>query len=87
VSRKAFGYALLLSLGDMGVIALFGSQGLVSFAFVSFPIDWLVSFRRRGLCCCGVDFPCLIYFIAHLALLVERQSVEKMTGGNFHVNH
>jgi thiamine transport system permease protein len=27
---QALGYAMLLSLGDMGVIALFGSQGLVS---------------------------------------------------------
>ena len=27
---QALGYAVLLSLGDMGVIALFGTQGLVS---------------------------------------------------------
>jgi len=35
---QAFGYALLLSLGDMGVIALFGSQGLVSLPLYLFQL-------------------------------------------------
>ena len=35
---QAFGYALLLSLGDMGVIALFGSQGLVTLPLYLFQL-------------------------------------------------
>ncbi|GGN16699.1 thiamine/thiamine pyrophosphate ABC transporter, permease protein [Marinomonas arctica] len=35
---QALGYALLLSLGDMGVIALFGSQGLVSLPLYLFQL-------------------------------------------------
>ena len=56
---QALGYALLLSLGDMGVIALFGSQGLVSLPLYLFLAHWLLSFGRGFLCGGGVDFTLL----------------------------
>ncbi|WP_191600725.1 thiamine/thiamine pyrophosphate ABC transporter permease [Marinomonas algicola] len=59
---QAFGYALLLSLGDMGVIALFGSQGLVSLPLYLFQL--IGSYRlEEGACVAVVLISlCLILF-------------------------
>lgn len=59
---QAFGYALLLSLGDMGVIALFGSQGLVSLPLYLFQL--IGSYQlEEGACVAVVLISlCLILF-------------------------
>ncbi|MBJ7536838.1 thiamine/thiamine pyrophosphate ABC transporter permease [Marinomonas sp. C1424] len=59
---QAFAYALLLSLGDMGVIALFGSQGLVSLPLYLFQL--IGSYRlEEGACVAVVLISlCLILF-------------------------
>jgi thiamine transport system permease protein len=59
---QAFGYALLLSLGDMGVIALFGSQSLVSLPLYLFQL--IGSYRlEEGACVAVVLISlCLILF-------------------------
>lgn len=59
---QALGYALLLSLGDMGVIALFGSQGLVSLPLYLFQL--IGSYRlEEGACVAVVLISlCLILF-------------------------
>ena len=59
---QAFGYALLLSLGDMGVIALFGSQGLVSLPLYLFQL--IGSYRlEEGACVAVVLITlCLVLF-------------------------
>ncbi|WP_421855316.1 ABC transporter permease subunit [Marinomonas sp.] len=59
---QAFGYALLLSLGDMGVIALFGSQGLVSLPLYLFQL--IGSYRLEEGACVAVILisMCLILF-------------------------
>lgn len=59
---QAFGYALLLSLGDMGVIALFGSQGLVSLPLYLFQL--IGAYRlEEGSCVAVVLISlCLILF-------------------------
>lgn len=48
----AFGYALLLSLGDMGVVALFGSQGLTSLPLYLFQL--IGSYRLEEGACVAV---------------------------------
>jgi thiamine transport system permease protein len=59
---QALGYALLLSLGDMGVIALFGSQGLVSLPLYLFQL--IGSYQlEEGACVAVVLISlCLILF-------------------------
>ncbi|PYF81722.1 thiamine transport system permease protein [Marinomonas alcarazii] len=59
---QAFGYALLLSLGDMGVIALFGSQGLVSLPLYLFQL--IGSYQlEKGACVAVVLISlCLVLF-------------------------
>lgn len=59
---QAFGYALLLSLGDMGVIALFGSQGLVSLPLYLFQL--VGSYRLQEGACVAVILitVCLVLF-------------------------
>jgi len=84
---QAFGYALLLSLGDMGVIALFGSQGLVSLPLYLFQL--IGSYRlEEGACVAVVLISlCLILFYCSSRLIGGKTVSGKMTGGNFHVNH
>jgi thiamine transport system permease protein len=84
---QAFGYALLLSLGDMGVIALFGSQGLVSLPLYLFQL--IGSYRlEEGACVAVVLISlCLILFYCSSRLIGGKTVGGKMTGGNFHVNH
>jgi thiamine transport system permease protein len=84
---QAFGYALLLSLGDMGVIALFGSQGLVSLPLYLFQL--IGSYRlEEGACVAVVLISlCLILFYCSSRLIGGKTVRGKMTGGNFHVNH
>jgi len=59
---QAVGYALLLSLGDMGVIALFGSQGLISLPLYLFQL--VGSYRLEEGACIAVILIslCLILF-------------------------
>ena len=59
---QAFGYALLLSLGDMGVIALFGSQGLVSLPLYLFQL--IGSYQLEAGSCVAVVLIvlCLVLF-------------------------
>jgi len=59
----ACAYALLLSLGDMGVVALFGSQGLVSLPLYLFQL--IGSYRLEQGACIAVllMFLCFLLFI------------------------
>jgi thiamine transport system permease protein len=84
---QAFGYALLLSLGDMGVIALFGSQGLVSLPLYLFQL--IGSYRlEEGACVAVVLISlCLILFYCSSRLIGGKSVGGKMTGGHSHVNH
>jgi len=74
---QAFGYALLLSLGDMGVIALFGSQGLVSLPLYLFQL--IGSYRlEEGACVavvlislCLMLFYCSSRFIGGVTIRVK----------------
>ena len=74
---QAFGYALLLSLGDMGVIALFGSQGLVSLPLYLFQL--IGSYQlEEGACVavvlislCLILFYCSSRFIGGVAARVK----------------
>lgn len=74
---QAFGYALLLSLGDMGVIALFGSQGLVSLPLYLFQL--IGSYQlEKGACVavvlislCLVLFYCSTRFIGGVTARVK----------------
>ncbi len=84
---QAFGYALLLSLGDMGVIAVFGSQGLVSLPLYLFQL--IGSYRlEEGACVAVVLISlCLILFYCSSRLIGGKTVGGKMTRGNSHVNH
>ncbi|REG86997.1 thiamine/thiamine pyrophosphate ABC transporter permease [Marinomonas pollencensis] len=62
---QAIGYALLLSLGDMGVIALFGSQGLVSLPLYLFQL--VGSYRLEEGACVAVILISLCLILFYLA--------------------
>ncbi|WP_207923239.1 thiamine/thiamine pyrophosphate ABC transporter permease [Marinomonas flavescens] len=72
---QAVGYALLLSLGDMGVIALFGSQGLVSLPLYLFQL--VGSYRLEEGACIAVILIslCLILFYLSTRLIGGRSGV------------
>ncbi|MGB5995739.1 MAG: thiamine/thiamine pyrophosphate ABC transporter permease [Marinomonas sp.] len=65
---QALGYALLLSLGDMGVIALFGSQGLVSLPLYLFQL--VGSYRLEEGACVAVILISLCLILFYLATRV-----------------
>lgn len=73
---QAFGYALLLSLGDMGVIALFGSQGLVSLPLYLFQL--IGSYRlEEGACVAVVLITlCLVLFYLSSRLIGGQKNVK-----------
>jgi len=73
---QAFGYALLLSLGDMGVIALFGSQGLVSLPLYLFQL--IGSYRlEEGACVAVVLITlCLVLFYMSSRLIGGKNNVK-----------
>lgn len=73
---QAFGYALLLSLGDMGVIALFGSQGLVSLPLYLFQL--IGSYRlEEGACVAVVLITlCLVLFYMSSRLIGGTSNVK-----------
>ena len=74
---QAFAYALLLSLGDMGVIAIFGSQGLLSLPLYLFQL--IGSYRlEEGACVAVVLISlCILLFYSSLRLI----------GGKSHAVH
>lgn len=74
---QAFGYAVLLSLGDMGVIALFGSQGLVSLPLYLFQL--IGSYRLQ-------EGSCIAVILIFLCLLLFYLST-RFIGGKTHVKH
>ncbi|MEO9908225.1 MAG: thiamine/thiamine pyrophosphate ABC transporter permease ThiP, partial [Lentilitoribacter sp.] len=74
---QAFAYALLLSLGDMGVIAIFGSQDLLSLPLYLFQL--IGSYRlEEGACVAVVLISlCILLFYSSLRLI----------GGKSHAVH
>ncbi|MBR7888719.1 thiamine/thiamine pyrophosphate ABC transporter permease [Marinomonas sp. A79] len=74
---QALGYALLLSLGDMGVIALFGSQGLVSLPLYLFQL--IGSYRLEEGACVAVVLMSLCLVLFYLS--------SRFIGGASHVKH
>ncbi|SBS28248.1 Sulfate transport system permease protein CysW [Marinomonas spartinae] len=74
---QAFGYAVLLSLGDMGVIALFGSQGLVSLPLYLFQL--IGSYRLQEGSCIAVILICLCLLLFYLSV--------RFIGGKTHVKY
>ena len=65
---QALGYALLLSLGDMGVIALFGSQGLISLPLYLFQL--VGSYRLEEGACVAVILISLCLMLFYLAMRI-----------------
>lgn len=74
---QAFGYALLLSLGDMGVIALFGSQGLVSLPLYLFQL--IGAYRLEEGSCVAVVLITLCLLLFYCAT--------RFIGGRSHAEH
>ncbi|WP_262368538.1 thiamine/thiamine pyrophosphate ABC transporter permease [Marinomonas sp. IMCC 4694] len=74
---QALGYALLLSLGDMGVIALFGSQGLVSLPLYLFQL--IGAYRLE-------EGACVAVVLISLCLLLFYGST-RLVGGGTRVKH
>ncbi len=74
---QAFGYALLLSLGDMGVIALFGDQDLVSLPLYLFQL--IGSYRLQ-------ESSCIAVILISLCLLLFYLST-RFIGGKFDVGN
>lgn len=70
---QALGYALLLSLGDMGVIALFGSQGLVSLPLYLFQL--IGAYRIE-------EGACVAVVLISLCLLLFYSSTRLIGGGS-----
>lgn len=62
---QAFGFALLLSLGDMGVIALFGSDGLVTLPLHLFRL--IGSYRLNQGACVAVLLVSLCFLLFYLS--------------------
>ena len=75
---QALGYALLLSLGDMGVIALFGSQGLVSLPLYLFQL--IGAYRlEEGACVAVVLISlCLLLFYCSSRFVGGKVSVSNV---------
>ncbi|NLQ16509.1 thiamine/thiamine pyrophosphate ABC transporter, permease protein [Marinomonas sp. M1K-6] len=73
---QALGYALLLSLGDMGVIALFGSQGLVSLPLYLFQL--IGAYRLEEGACVAVVLIllCLLLFYGSTRFIGGRSLVK-----------
>ncbi|GAB3480825.1 thiamine/thiamine pyrophosphate ABC transporter permease [Marinomonas epiphytica] len=74
---QAFAYALLLSLGDMGAIALFGSQNLQSLPLYLFQL--IGSYRLE-------EGACVAVVLISLCLLLFCTTV-RLVGGKNHVVH
>ena len=72
---QAFGYALLLSLGDVGVISLFGSQGLVSLPLYLFQL--IGSYHSKEASCVAVVLITLCIILFYFSI--------RLIGGNSHV--
>ncbi|WP_235075894.1 thiamine/thiamine pyrophosphate ABC transporter permease [Marinomonas profundimaris] len=78
---QAFGYALLLSLGDMGVIALFGSQGLVSLPLYLFQLIGSYRLEEGASVAVVLISLCLILFYGASRFIGGKAVGGKLIGG------
>ncbi|MCZ2723270.1 thiamine/thiamine pyrophosphate ABC transporter permease [Marinomonas sp. 15G1-11] len=73
---QAFGYATLLCLGDMGVIALFGSSGLLSLPLYLFQLIGSYRLEQGASVAVVLMALCVALFILSTRLIGGKQSVK-----------
>jgi len=69
---QAFGYALLLCLGDMGVIALFGSSGLLTLPLYLFQLIGSYRLEQGSSVAVVLVMLCVVLFVLSTRLIGGR---------------